>query len=75
VLGEEEFFGEMAIFGQEVRNTTARALGDACVLTLQKNSFLRRVHEDPALAFRMMEKMAQHIRELEDTMIRIANVA
>ncbi len=75
VLGEEEFFGEMAIFGQEVRNTTARALGDACVLTLQKNSFLRRVHEDPALAFRMMEKMAQRTRELEDTMIRIANVA
>ena len=75
VLDEEAFFGEMAIFGQEVRDATVRALGDACVLSLEKTSFLRCLHEDPALAFRLMEKMAHRIRELEEAMVRTAHVA
>lgn len=75
VLGEEEFFGETAMFADDVRTTTVRALGDACVLTLEKSDFLRRVHEDPALAFRMMEKMSHRIHELEEAMVRTATVA
>ncbi len=75
VLGEEEFFGETAIFADDVRSTTVRALGDTCVLSLEKSDFLRQVHEDPALAFRMMEKMAHRIRELEEAMVRTAHIA
>jgi flavin-dependent dehydrogenase len=74
-LGEEEFFGEMALFGQEVRDATARAVGDACVLSVERASFLRRVHEDPGLAFRMMEKMAHRVKVLEKAMVRSATAA
>lgn len=64
VLGEGDFFGEMALFDQEVRSATVRARGEVRLLTLEKKSFLRRIHEDPSLAFRIMEKMCHRIREL-----------
>ena len=64
VLGEGDFFGEMALFGREVRSATVRAKGEVTALTLEKKSFLRRVHEDPSLAFSILEKMSQRIRNL-----------
>ena len=63
VLGEGDFFGEMALFGKEVRSATVRARGDACVLTVDKRMFLRRVHEDPSFAFRVLQTMSQRLRE------------
>lgn len=73
VRGEGEFFGEMAIFEREVRSATVRALGQARVVTLDKKTFLRRVHEDPSLALHMLERMSNRIRELsaEVTQLRI----
>jgi signal-transduction protein with cAMP-binding, CBS, and nucleotidyltransferase domain len=64
-LGERDFFGEMAIFEREVRSATVRALGDVRVLTVDKKSFLRRIHEDPSLALRIVETMSRRIRELD----------
>ena len=64
LLEEGDFFGEMALFDQEVRSATVRAKGDVRALTLEKRNFLRRIHEDPSLAFRMLEKMSHRIREL-----------
>ncbi|MFB3922127.1 MAG: cyclic nucleotide-binding domain-containing protein [Terriglobia bacterium] len=64
VLSAGDFFGEMALFDHEVRSATIRARGEVRVLTLEKKSFLRRIHEDPSLAFRMLEKMSGRIREL-----------
>jgi CRP/FNR family cyclic AMP-dependent transcriptional regulator len=64
VLGEGDFFGEMALFDQEVRSATVRARGEVRLLTLEKRTFLRRIHEDPSLAFRILEKMSRRVREL-----------
>ena len=71
VLHEKDFFGEMALFDREVRSATVRALGEARVLTVDRKSFLRRVHEDPSLAFRIVEQMSHRIRELDAEMIRL----
>lgn len=68
VLGEGDFFGEMALFDQEVRSATVRARGEARVLTLEKRTFLRRIHEDPSLAFRILEKMSRRVRKLNDSL-------
>jgi CRP-like cAMP-binding protein len=68
VLSEGDFFGEMALFDQEVRSATVRARGEVRLLTLEKKTFLRRIHEDPSLAFRIMEKMSHRIRELNDAL-------
>ena len=64
VLTEGDFFGEMSLFDREVRETTVRACGDVRVLTLEKTTFLRRIHQDPSLAFRILEKMSHRIRDL-----------
>ena len=73
VRGEGEFFGEMAIFDRDVRSATVRALGDARVLTVDKKNFMRRVHEDPSLAFRLVETMSHRIRELGEEVARLQN--
>lgn len=64
VLGKNEFFGEMAIFEHEFRSATVRALGTARILTVDHKNFLRRIHEDPSLAFRLMEVMSRRVRKL-----------
>ena len=69
-LGAGDFFGEMALFEREVRSATVRALGEVQVLTLEKKSFLRRIHEDPSLVFRILEKMSHRIRELNAKLIK-----
>lgn len=66
VLKEGDFFGEMAIFEKEFRSATIRARGEVWALALEKKAFLRRVHEDPSLAFRILEKMSNRIRTLND---------
>lgn len=75
VLGPEDFFGEMALFDQEVRSATVRALTDTWVLSLEKRNFLQRAHEDPSLAFRLLEGMSQRMRELEQKLIHSAPAA
>jgi CRP/FNR family transcriptional regulator len=69
--GKGEFFGEMAIFEQQVRSATVRALGEARVLTIDKKNFLRRIHEDPSLAFHLVQTMSSRIRELSGELIQI----
>jgi CRP-like cAMP-binding protein len=71
VLHEKDFFGEMALFDREVRSATVRALGEARVLTVDRKSFLRRVHEDPSLAFRVVEQMSHRIRDLDAELTRL----
>lgn len=63
-LEEGEIFGEMAIFEREVRSATVRALGEARVMTVDKKTFLRRVQEDPSLAFNLVRMMSRRIRKL-----------
>lgn len=68
VVGElksGDVFGEMSIFDRQPRSATVRAKGVARVLTLDKRAFLRRVHEDPSLAYRILESMSLRIRRLD----------
>lgn len=66
-----DIFGEMAIFDKQPRSATVRAQGAARVLTLDRRAFLRRVHEDPSLAFEILKKMSQRIRTLDDEILRL----
>jgi len=70
VLGKGDLFGEMALIDQEVRSATVRALGAARVLTVDKKVFLKKIHEDPSLAFRTLERMSRRIRELDEKLSR-----
>lgn len=62
-LGETDFFGEMGIFEKDVRACTVRAKGDATILTMDKRSLYKSIQKDPSLAFRLLEKMSNRLRE------------
>jgi CRP-like cAMP-binding protein len=57
-----------------VRSATVRALGEARVITVDKRNFMRRVHEDPALAFRLVETMSNRIRKLTQRIAELENL-
>ncbi len=64
-------FGEMAIIDRQPRSRTVRAKGKARVLTLDKKAFLRRVHEDPSLAFQILRQMSLRIRNQDQEITRL----
>lgn len=64
IAGPKEFFGEMALVENDVRSASARAIGETRILHIDKRTFLRRVHEDPSLAYRIMESLSHEIRRL-----------
>ncbi len=66
-----DVFGEMAVFDKQPRSATVRAKGKARILTLDRRAFLRRVHEDPSLAFNILQKMSQRIRSLNEEVTRL----
>ncbi len=65
-MGPNEFFGEMALFEKELRTATIRATKPTRVLTIDKKNFLGGIHEDPSLAYRIVETMSHRIRDLTD---------
>jgi len=71
IIGEGDFFGEMAIFENEVRSATVRAMGQTRVLTVDKKNFLRRVHEDPSIAYKLVQSMSHRIREMNTEITRM----
>jgi len=75
VLGKNDFFGEMAIFEKEVRMATVRALGTARILTIDSKNLLRRIREDPSLAYRLVQIMSSRVRKLDDNFASFSNAA
>jgi CRP/FNR family transcriptional regulator len=71
VAGKDELFGEMAVFERERRSATVRARGEARILTIDKKNFLRRINEDPSLAFNLVERMSRRVRELSTELVRL----
>ena len=66
-----DIFGEMAIVERQPRSATVRANGAARVLTLDKRAFLRQVHADPSLAYRILQGMSHRIRRLSEELGRL----
>jgi CRP/FNR family transcriptional regulator len=69
--GRHEILGEMAISRGGVRSATMRSKGRSRVLTLDKRNFMRRMSEDPSLAFSMIEIMGQRVRALSREVVRL----
>ena len=74
-LGAGEVFGEMALFTRTPRSATVRACGKARVLSVDKRGLLKRIHEDPSLAFGILRKMSQRIRALDNEVSRLTRLA
>jgi len=70
-LGPGEMLGEMAIFERVARSATVRAKGPARLLTVDKKNFMRRVNEDPSIAFRIVETMSRRVREMNAEVVHL----
>jgi CRP/FNR family cyclic AMP-dependent transcriptional regulator len=66
-LCEGAIIGEMAIFEKEPRSATVRAVGEVLALTVDRKNLLRRVSEDPTLAFRLIRTLSERVRRLTIT--------
>lgn len=71
VLKAGAFFGEMALFDREMRTATVRAVGEAKVLRVDKKTLLRRITEDPSLAFELLSVLAARLREADRKAARV----
>jgi len=74
-LGLGNFIGEMAIIEPHTCSATVRAVGQVRVLTIDKKTFLRRMHEDPSMCLRILRQMSKRIRELGDELVRYAEIS
>ncbi len=74
-LGPGDLFGQMAIVDKQPRSATVRAQGRARVMTLDKRAFLRRVHEDPSLAYKLLDEMSRTVRSLDEELSLLRNAA
>ena len=75
IAGKGEMIGEMAVFERVPRSATIRARGPVRALTIDKKNFMRRISEDPSIAFRIVETMSRRIRELGDEIVRLTAAA
>lgn len=71
VLSKGDVFGEMSLFTGAPRSAGVRAKGQALVLSVDKRGFLQRMHEDPSLAFRILQKMSERIQRLDEEIMRL----
>ena len=68
-LYKGDFLGESALFVGEIRSSSARVLGKANVLTVDRRSFLKQIQQDPTLAFRLVETLTLRIKELDQDVV------
>ena len=75
VLKEGDFFGEVPFFERKnqigVVRATVRALESVRVLTVDKKTLVRRLHEDPSLSYRILQTMARRVQEMEEEITRL----
>ena len=73
-LGHGQFWGEDALLEKDfVRRITARAVGEACVLSIERRMFLTRIHEDPSFVIKVMQQMSRRSQALQTALMRSAN--
>jgi len=75
LLGPRDSFGELAIFDRERRSATVRAMGQVRTIILDQKTFEKSVIDQPWLAFRVLEKMSQRIRELDREVVELKSAA
>lgn len=67
-LRSGDIFGEMSLFDTLPRSATATALGEARVLSIDKEKLFESISRDPTLAFKIIETMSSRIRKLNESL-------
>lgn len=67
-IGAGTIFGEMAIMGQQMHNTFAEATEDCLLCVMSRHDVERLILSKPSVAIRIMDVMANRLREAEARM-------
>ncbi len=70
-MGAGDIFGEIAIVEETVRTSTVRAATEVHAITVDRETFLRRVREDPTLALNVLRVVAGRVRRLDSEIARL----
>jgi CRP/FNR family cyclic AMP-dependent transcriptional regulator len=65
-LKEGQFFGEMALFDNQLRSASVRAATDCECLVLTKWDFNAEMMQNPSIAMALLAVLARRIRNLND---------
>lgn len=65
VLGPGGFFGELALLVREPRDASATTLTPAVLLAIGQREFGSLISDSPTIARKLLEGMAQRLRELD----------
>ena len=66
ILGNGDFFGELALLDDSPRSATAEAIESTETLTLHRDEFLRFMNQNPGFASHVLQTLARRIRKLND---------
>lgn len=64
ILGEDDFFGELALLDDSPRSATAEALQSTETLTLHRDEFISFISNNPKLSLHVLKTLARNIRRL-----------
>ena len=63
ILGEGEFFGEMAILDGHTRSATVVTIDDSELFVLSQNDIIQLLHDFPAIAISLLKEFAVRLRK------------
>ena len=67
VMGEGEFFGEMALIDDSPRSADVVAEGEVLALTIDRSGFTKLLRAEPALSQALLRTLAARLRAAEAT--------
>jgi hypothetical protein len=75
VLGPGDFFGELSLFEDQRRDTTAKGATQYRLLRIDRTTLDQLVQENPEIAVRMLYRLASRLREHEEALRRASEIA
>jgi CRP/FNR family cyclic AMP-dependent transcriptional regulator len=66
VLGEGDFFGEMALIDDEPRSAHVIAMDDSALLVLRREDFQGLLIQTPAMALAMLRELTRRLRRVDE---------
>jgi CRP-like cAMP-binding protein len=62
ILGESDFFGEMAIIDGQARSATVKAMEDSELFIIQRNDFLDLLYSHPEVSIALLKELINRLR-------------
>jgi CRP/FNR family transcriptional regulator, cyclic AMP receptor protein len=69
-VGPGEIFGELAMFGGDVRSATVEAIDDVEVLAILADDLKRLLKEHPGISVKLLEALSQKLRDSNERIAR-----